>query len=63
MSVEHGAKRLSLNAAQRRVIDDDDMGWIGWDSAGLPVLSDQLGTYSIAKTGKPVAVVYPIEAP
>jgi hypothetical protein len=54
-------KRPTLTVAQRRAIDNDDHGWIGWDAANQPVLSDHYGTYAIAKSGEPVAIIQPVE--
>ncbi len=39
MSLESGARRVSLSEAQREVIDCDDVGWVGWDARGRPVVN------------------------
>jgi len=57
------AERLSLSPAQRRVIDHDDIGWLGWDAANLPViLTPCEGRVALDRSGQEVAVTEPVQA-
>jgi len=55
------AERLSLTLAQRKVIDNDNVGWVGWDAARLPVITNPQGErLALDRAGLPVDVTEPV---
>lgn len=70
-------KRRNLTIAQRRVINNDEVAWEGWDARGRPVVSaryhsgfllprgdanGEIRRWAVTRDGGPTEVAEPIES-
>jgi hypothetical protein len=54
-------RRPVLTVRQRVILADDDLSWVGWDAAGLPVVAHGPMTFAVGKKGNLVPPTTPIE--